>query len=100
MSRLKNTEGLIKLEFPIFRYYYLKREESIGNKLWPHFEQKAWKQQVSYFQDPKIKTNNIEDSYVWEDIPNTYFSEDIDGNVKQVNLQEFNEGLKYPVKEQ
>lgn len=98
MSRLKNTEGLVKLEFPNFRYYYLKKEESIGDKHWAHYEQKAWKQQVSYFKNPEIKSDNIEDSYVWEDIPNAYFSENMEGHVKQVSLEEFNEGLKYPVK--
>lgn len=97
MSRLKNTENFIKLEFPVFRYYYFKREETIGNKEWSHFEKKAWKQQVSYFRNPSIESDNIEDTYVWEDIPNAYFSEDIDGNVKEVSLEKFNEGLKYPV---
>ena len=88
MSRLKNTENLVKLEFPTFRYYYFKREETIGDKKWAHFEQKAWKQQVAYFKYPNIQSDNIEDSYVWEDI---------EGNVKQVSLEEFNKGLKYPV---
>jgi hypothetical protein len=98
MSRLKNKEGLVKLEFPSFRYYYLKKEESIGSKRWAHYEQKAWKQQVAYFYNPKIKSDNIEDSYIWEDISNAYFSENMEGEVKQVSLEEFNKGLKYPVK--
>tara|TARA_Y100000588_G_scaffold50468_1_gene47455 strand:+ start:7983 stop:8288 length:306 start_codon:yes stop_codon:yes gene_type:complete len=98
MSRLKDTENLVKLEFPAFRYYYFKREETIGDKKWSHFEQKAWKQQVAYFKDPSIQSDNLEDTYIWEDIPNAYFSEDIEGNIKQVSLEEFNKGLKYPVK--
>ena len=98
MSRLQNTEGLIKLEFPMFRYYYLKKEESIGDKRWAHYEQKAWKQQVAYFKDSNIQSDNPDDTYVWEDIPNAYFSESMEGEVKQVSLEEFNEGLKYPVK--